>query len=98
MWPQKFYVYSNPIVSQRKAYRYLGRHAKLYPSTSKNKKYMIKNPSGKWIHFGLFPYEDFNKHKDEERRNRYLLRAENMRGNWRDNPYSPNNLSIHILW
>ena len=35
---------------------------------------------------------------DEERKKRYLKRASNIRGNWKNNPYSPNNLSLHILW
>ena len=54
--------------------------------------------TGKMVHFGQLGYEDFTKHKDKERRQRYLKRATNMRGNWKDNPYSPNNLSINILW
>ncbi len=39
------------------------------------------------------------KHKDDSRRRRYLQRATKIKGNWKDNKYSPNNLSIiHILW
>jgi hypothetical protein len=43
-------------------------------------------------------YEDFTKHKDENRRRNYLKRASNIKGNWKDNPYSKNNLAIHLLW
>jgi len=43
-------------------------------------------------------YEDFTKHKDEERRQQYLSRATNIKGNWKKNKYSPNNLAINILW
>jgi hypothetical protein len=43
-------------------------------------------------------YEDFTKHKDPIRRHNYLTRTANMKGNWKDNPYSPNNLSRNILW
>ena len=43
-------------------------------------------------------YEDFTKHKDEERRKDYRRRAENIKGNWKNNKYSPNNLAINILW
>ena len=43
-------------------------------------------------------YEDFTFHKDLKRRDAYLRRTANMRGNWKNNPYSPNNLSRNILW
>ena len=42
--------------------------------------------------------EDWTFHKDNDRRNRYLARATKIKGNWRDNKYSPNNLSINLLW
>lgn len=34
---------------------------------------------------------------DKHRRN-YRKRATNIKGNWRNNPISPNNLAIRILW
>jgi hypothetical protein len=34
-----------------------------------------------------------NKH-----RIRYLKRALSIKGNWKDNPYSPNYLSLLLLW
>ena len=43
-------------------------------------------------------YEDFTKHKNEERRQDYLSRATKIKGNWKNNKYSPNNLAINILW
>lgn len=97
----KLYKYSNPISAQRKAYQYLGKDAVLYKSKNTKKKYMIFDPiNEKWVYFGTMEpaMEDYTKHKDLERRRRYLLRASNMNGNWKSNPYSPNNLSIHILW
>ena len=78
MWSEKYYTYSNPLISQRKAFQYLGKSAILLPSTRKDKKYMIQRPDGRWVSFGQFPYEDYNKHKDDERRRLYLLRTENM--------------------
>ncbi len=92
--------YSNPEIAQKNANKYLGKQALLYTSTRKDKKYMIKDPDGKWVHFGGMnpPMEDFTKHKDEKRRNAYLSRATKIKGDWKDNPYSSNNLSIHILW
>jgi deferrochelatase/peroxidase EfeB len=90
---------SNFATAQAKAKKYLGKDAILYISTRKDKKYMIEDPkTGKMVHFGHMDYEDFTKHKDKERRERYLKRATNIKGNWESNPYSPNNLSIHVLW
>lgn len=43
-------------------------------------------------------YEDYTKHNDPERRLRYLARATKIKGDWKNNPYSPNNLSIRLLW
>jgi hypothetical protein len=43
-------------------------------------------------------YEDFTKHKDNERRMRYLKRAMNIKGNWRNNNFSSNMLSVVLLW
>lgn len=52
----------------------------------------------KWVHFGQMGYEDFTKHKDTRRRKNYLQRSTHIRGNWSQDKYSPNNLSIHLLW
>ena len=43
-------------------------------------------------------YEDYLKHGDEIRKTNYLLRSGNIKGNWKDDKYSKNNLSINILW
>ena len=95
----QFRKYSNPEIAQQKARKYLGKNAIIYRSTRKNKKYMIQDGnSGVWVHFGAIPYEDFTKHKDKKRRSSYISRATGIRGNWRTNPYSPNSLSINILW
>ena len=90
--------YSTPSIAQKRANEYFGHPVRLYPSTRKGKKYQIKDPSGKWIHFGLLGYQDFTKHHDKTRRKRYLARATKIHGNWKKNPYSANNLAIHILW
>jgi hypothetical protein len=71
----------------------------VFRSTRKDKKYMIFHPqTGEKVHFGHIAYQDFTKHKDKERRRRYLERARNINGNWKDDTYSPNNLSMNILW
>lgn len=74
-------------------------------STKKNKKL---NYNG--IDFGATTYKDFiiynfleiqNKEPEGtalKKRNLYLKRSKNIKGNWKENKISPNNLSIHILW
>jgi hypothetical protein len=95
----EIFKYSNPLKAQENAIKYLGKDALLYLSTKKDKKYMIKNPyTGHWVHFGQMGYEDFLKHGSQARRQFYLKRSGHIRGNWRDNPYSANNLSREILW
>jgi len=94
----ELYLYSDPIKAQKKAFTYLGRNAILYKSANINKKYAIIDPSGKIVNFGQLGYEDFTKHKDNNRRKNYLTRTANMLGNWKNNPYSANNLSRNILW
>lgn len=91
--------YSDPITAQRMAFKYLGKTAKIYPSNRPEKKYQIFDPkNNKWIHFGQIGYEDYTKHLDKKRRKNYLNRTKYMRGNWKDNKYSANNLSRNILW
>jgi hypothetical protein len=96
---KKLLKYSNPRQAQKMAYKYLGKTAKLYPATKTEKKYSIYDPKNdKWINFGQIGYEDYTKHKDKTRRKNYLTRSCGMKGNWKRNPYSANNLSIHVLW
>jgi hypothetical protein len=90
--------YSNPRMVQQRAFKIFGKSAKIYKSSKKDKKYQILNPDGKWIHFGQLPYEDFTKHQDPVRRQNYLNRASKIKGNWKTDPYSPNNLAMHLLW
>jgi len=91
--------WSNPEIAQKQAEKYLGKDVELFISEKKDKKYDIYDPNNnKWVSFGQIGFQDFTKHKNLERRKRYLNRATNMRGNWKDNPYSANNLSINILW
>jgi hypothetical protein len=89
---------SNPIEVQHNLSTYLNKPIDLYQSTRKNKKYMVQNEDHKWRHFGDIRYSDYTKHQDSYRRARYLQRALNIRGTWKNDPYSPNNLSIYGLW
>ena len=99
------YNVSNPEIVYENLIKYLKKNNlnindyKLFLSKKKDKKYvLLDEKKGDFIHFGNIKYEDFTKHKDEERKNRYLKRAMNIRGKWRDNLFSPNNLSINLLW
>ena len=89
---------SDPELVLKQLKKYYGDEVDLYLSTSKNKKYMVFNEQGKKIHFGSIIHEDHTKHKDKKRRLNYLKRASNIKGNWRQNPFSPNMLSIILLW
>jgi hypothetical protein len=91
---------SNPKKVIENAQRYFNDpDVRIYLSTRKNSKYAIYDPKNdKLVHFGNIDYYDYTKHQNEERRENYIKRASNIRGNWRDNPYSPNNLAINLLW
>ena len=87
--------YSEPLVVQKLANKYLGKNADVYLSTRKNKKYMIQNPDGKWIHFGAYTYEDFTKHKDDKRRENFRKRN----AKWANAPkWSAAWLAYNLLW
>lgn len=90
--------YSDPKKAITNAIKYLNNNIVFGLSTKKDKKYMVQNPDGKWIHFGQMGYEDFTKHQDEKRRQNYLKRTANMKGDWKDDKYSANNLARNILW
>lgn len=53
----------------------------LSKSTRTDKKYMIIEPNGKIIHFGAKGYSDYTKHKDSERKKRYINRHK-INENW----------------
>jgi hypothetical protein len=98
-YPKRIKLYSNPRTAQRMAHKYLGKTAKIYPANNPEKKYKIFDPkNNKWVNFGQMGYEDYTKHHDKKRRKNYLTRTKYMRGDWKRNPYSANNLSRHILW
>jgi len=89
---------SNPTIVQKKAYEIYGRDAMIYRSKAKDKKYSIRNPQGRLINFGNIHYKDFTFTGDEQKRTNYLKRSAGIRGNWKDDKYSPNNLSRLLLW
>ena len=91
---------SNPKEVIKKAQQYFNNpDIKVYLSNKKNKKYAIYDKiNKKLVHFGQMGYMDYTMHKDPQRRERYLKRASNIKGDWKNNKYSPNNLSIALLW
>ena len=95
----KHYEFSNPEKAQKNTIKYLGVNYLLMPSTRKDKKYMIFDDKlKKWVHFGQFPYKDYLKTGNDEKRALYLARSTKIKGEWKKNKLSPNNLSINILW
>ena len=91
--------WSNPTIAKENAVKYLGEDVVFKVSNQKNKKFMVLNPeTNKFIHFGALNYEDFTKHQDPNRRDNYLKRTANIKGDWKDDKYSANNLARNILW
>jgi hypothetical protein len=98
--------YSNFQTVLNRAKYYYGDKVLLLPSTRKTKKYMIYNPqTNKYVHFGAMGYIDYTKYIQiydlktaNKHRMRYLNRAVHIKGDWRDNSYSPNYLSMLLLW
>jgi len=89
---------SNPTEVKRRFERYRGKdNAKLFVSEKNDKKYKVLRPDGKLVHFGS-RMEDFTKHSDDARRKSYLARSGAIKGDWRDDKWSANNLSRELLW
>ena len=97
--------YSNFEAVLSKAKHYYGENIILKKSTRKTKKYMIFDPyNNKFVHFGAMSYLDFTKYVQlydmkiaNKHRIRCLKRALKIKGNWKDNPFSPNYLSLLSL-
>lgn len=90
--------WSNPNQVRKMADKYLGKNIPVYLSTKNEKKYMVETPEGKLVHFGQLYAQDYTYHKNEDRRNSYLARSGGILGDWKNNKYSPNNLSRNLLW
>lgn len=66
-------------------------------SEKADKKYKVIIDGKRTVHFGS-KLEDYTKHQDENRRKRYLARAKAIKGKWKDDKYSANQLAINLLW
>ena len=66
----------------------------VHESSRKDKKYMVFD-GRKMVHFGSLPFEDYTKHRDEER----LIKFKKRNWKWQNAPkYSPAWLSWYLLW
>ena len=91
---KEIYRYSNPNIVLDQLHKYYGEIA-LYLSNRKDKKYMLQDPQGNWVHFGQWGYEDYTKHKDDIRRENFRRRN----AKWRDfRKYSAGHLTYYLLW
>lgn len=91
--------WSNPEQVKKNLIKYAGKNVELLYSPKKDKKYMILSPTtDKFIHFGAINYEDFTKHQDPKRRANYLKRSASIKGNWKNDKFSANNLARELLW
>lgn len=87
--------YSNPETVRILVDKYYGKDVELYLSTRESKKYMIKNPEGKWIHFGQWGAEDATHHKNKDRITMFRIRNHK----WRTaDKWSPAFMAYHLLW
>jgi DNA adenine methylase len=73
-------------------------------ATDGNHKLEYTTPDGDKVPFGKVNYNDYiiytlTENEDADKhRDAYRARATKIKGNWKDNKYSPNNLAINILW
>ena len=80
------------------AYKHLG-----FSSDDKHK-LQVPNASGTLVRFGSVGLGDHILYtlsgdpSADDHRKRYLARATKIKGDWKSERYSPNNLAIHILW
>lgn len=91
---------SNPKEVIKNAQQYFNDpDIKVYLSKRKDKKYAIYDPNiKKLVHFGQMGYYDYTFHGNQQRRENYLKRTANIRGSWKNDRYSANNLSRILLW
>jgi hypothetical protein len=94
---------SDPAEVKRRFEKYRGSaKATIEPSPRADKKYLVRvaaadGQRGRAVHIGS-TMEDYTKHADEARRKSYLARATAIRGDWKSDKWSANNLAIHLLW
>lgn len=94
---------SNPDEVKRRFEKYRGAaKATIEPSPRPDKKYLIRVAAaggvrGRAVHIGS-TLADFTKSADEAKKKSYLARSAGIKGDWRDDKWSPNNLSRALMW
>lgn len=87
--------FSDPARVVRACRRHGYDPQRLFISPLSSKKYMYITPENRRIHFGYMGMEDYTRHRDPERRRRFLLR--NAR--WKHAPlYSAAHMSYFLTW
>ncbi len=70
----------------------------LFPSSRKDKRYMILGENNKVIHFGSSKHENFTIHKNEKRKQLYIQRH-SSRENWGKSGIDTAGWwAVHMLW
>jgi hypothetical protein len=88
---------SNPAIVRKNFAAYKGKdNATLEISEKPDKKYKVTY-NGKTTHFGS-KLEDYSYHKNKIRQQAYLKRSAGIKGNWKADKYSANNLARALLW
>lgn len=88
---------SDPAEVKRRFEKYRGSaKAEISVSPRVDKKYMVR-VRGRIVHIGS-TMADFTKHADEAKRKSYLARSAGIKGEWRDDKWSANNLSRALMW
>ena len=94
---------SDPAEVKRRFEKYRGStKATIEPSPRADKKYLIRVATvggvpGRAVHIGS-TLADYTKHGDEAKRKSYLARSAGIKGDWRDDKWSANNLARSLLW
>ena len=86
---------TDPQQAQRMLHRFYGARAVLQRSTRQDKKYMVQDPAGHWVHFGQKGYQDYTAHKDKDRRANFRKRN----AHWAHAAkWTPAHLAYYVLW
>jgi len=91
----KLKLYSNPAMVQKYANRFLGKNVIIMPSTRHDKKYMVRTPEGKLVHFGQMGYEDWTRHQDVKRREAFRIRNKQWA---KADKWTAAYLAYYLLW
>ena len=102
----EIYLQCAKILAKKSGYS----SAKIDFALDNDHKLSIVSPVGKVVRFGKANYNDYIlwtwletsgevlEGTATERRRLYHARFSKIKGDWKNDPYSPNNLSLHLLW